>query len=296
MVGFIRKIRQKGVLKLLFVVLVLITLIVAIQIPFATQSTPINDSSQEMETAYSTVIGSPDYLLDGSPVYENWNLAPQDYYYYSTVSSFDYELIYVYYQNSLYDMDLYLYSDSGFSNEIDNSMSGTQMEWLVYNPISGGNVYPMAVTDTSTGNTGYIETESGQDISVGSSISDSLSSSNLANLYEVPLYSNDRISVVLTLPGGCDFDLYVFRVSEGSCTQLDSHSSTSGSPVTLEFSPSYTDDYAIVVIRRSGSGTYTLKVQNARIPGFNLFWILLGTICALSICLVWLKKQNRALI
>jgi len=214
--------------------------------------------------AASTNPSSPEYLSDDSYLHEYYSSASQ-YYYYSTysMSSSDYHLIWLYTESSSDDFDLYLYSDSSYSDLVGSSLSSSQWDWLVYRPASSQSMYPKVYTYTGYGYA-YIEAESGYDMSVGSASYITLSASETAGLIEVSLSSSVHYLIGLNVPSGCDYDLYVFRTSAGSTVKQDYHSSassTTGADESIAFTPLTTDTYAIVILRKSGSGTAKLSVQ-----------------------------------
>ncbi len=288
---FNQKQKKKLYLLTIAAVLVIATLLM-MQIPLNNGST-LNVNPQVLQTTVSTNPLIPDYMPDDSlQGLEAWSTGYQHYYYETySLSSTDYHLVWLRYTQS-YDMDLYLYSDSDFLTEIESSMRGSEVEWLVYNPSSSGPVYPTAYTDSSSGNTGYIEAESATEVSVGSSTSISFSTYDYAELFEVYLSSSNTYTIRLTIPMGAAYDLRVFRTASGSTTELDSQTSISGTPRTIIFTPTSSADYAILVIRTSGSGSATLSINYPVIPGFDLFWILIATISALAITLSWFKKDQ----
>lgn len=234
-------------------------------------------------------------LSDDTSVYGNWPTQDIDYGYESySLSTNEYHLFWLYYQNISNDMDLNLYSDISLTTLVEDSTRGDEVEWLVYYPSTYQSLYPAAYTDGGP-NTGYIEVESGFDISVGNSHTEYLSPTDCADLVEVYLTTSNTYTIDLTVPATCDFDLYVFTLNSGTCTEVDLHSSTTtitGQDETITMTPTTSAYYAIVAIRRSGSGTSVIEVNYVRrvISGFEFIFLIFGIITAISISLIFYKK------
>jgi len=239
----------------------------------------INNGSITLNTAASTNPSSPDLLSDDSTVYDYYGSALTNYYYKYYMYLGGYDLVWVYPTETDDDFDLYLYSDSSYSTCVASSQfDGQTMDWVVYRPSVNSYMYPETYTYTGTGNA-YIEAESGEFITVGISYSRYLGSAEAGELYEVSLSSSTTYTVKLEVPTDANFDLYVFKLNSGSATEYDGHSSTNSGLGTTEyvtFTPSYSDTYAIVVIRVSGSGNGILGINTDSIsiytPSSSTSW------------------------
>ncbi|MFX0097974.1 MAG: hypothetical protein ACFFCS_00215 [Candidatus Hodarchaeota archaeon] len=201
--------------------------------------------------------GSSSYLTMGIPA------GIGQYYFYQTysMSSSDYHLI----TAASDDNPTYLfrvYMDSGYNTLGSNPGGSGTIRWTAYNPATSTVVYPLVNSQGSTG-TGYVEAQSAMDIALGSSYGATLSLSNAGEIWEIDLLNRKTYWVNLTVAGGCNFDLYVFRLSSGSFTLTDLHASTSstlGVDESIRFSPDSDAKYGIVALRRAGSGTATIQV------------------------------------
>jgi hypothetical protein len=225
-------------------------------------------------------------------------------YYFQTYSatSDDYHLIWTALQGSVNDLDLYLMTDDTYAVQLGSSLAGGAVEWIVTRPSSTGLLYPAVWTDDLGGPTGsiYIECESAHDITVdGAAHAASLNSGDYGAIAETPLYSTNTYDVKLTVPAGCNFDLYVFRTTAGFTTQWDYHNSSSavlGRDEQITFTPDMDDSYALVAIRRSGTGEATITVsihaEGGGIPGFEMSYILLGMCLVLNTAVIASKRRK----
>ncbi len=260
---------------------------------------PSNNEDSPLEPMESTNPSSPVYLSDDTYDYEYYGATSTNYYYSCDGYSYDYLLVWLYTYSSSDDFDLYLYSDSSYSTSVGSSSSTSQLDWIVYRPSSNGYKYPKSYTFSGSGDA-YIESETGYDTSYSTSYSFSLSYSENVELFEKSLSSSGTYTVYLEVPSGCDFNLYVFTTSIGSSTKLNlqsSASSTTGQEERIVFTPTYTDTYAIVVTRISGSGTGILTIYDyvytpIRIPTFELFPALLALATIIFLYLTAFKKKN----
>ena len=260
---------------------------------------PSNNEDSPLEPMESTNPSSPVYLSDDSYDYEYYPDTTTNYYYSCDGYSYDYLLVWLYTYDYADDFDLYLYTDAAYSSGVATSMSGSQLDWVVYRPASSGYMYPKSYTYSGYG-TAYIESETGYDLTFGSQYSFALSSSESGEIFEESLSTSSTYTVYLEVPSGCDFNVYVFRTASGSSSKLDLHSSvstTTGYDERIVFTPTSTDTYAIVVTRISGSGTGYLTVYDyiytpTRIPTFELFPALLALATIIFLYLTAFKKKN----
>ncbi|MHA1267611.1 MAG: hypothetical protein ACTSRS_20410 [Candidatus Helarchaeota archaeon] len=245
----------------------------------------------------STNPSAPDYLTDDFSVYEYYGSTSTNYYYDTyTMGSYDYHLIWLYTESSSDDFDLALFSDSGYSNQVGASASSSQWDWIVYRPLVDQKMYPRVYTFSGTGYA-YIEAESSWDISVGStSYSEWYEEAETGAIFEVYLNAGTTYVVTLNVPSGANLDLYVCRVAPGTTTKQDYYTSTSsyyGQSERIVFNPTYTDYYAIIVLRKGGSGSGNVTIQiPTYIPSFEL---ILASFVLLGIAVAWrFIKQIKA--
>ena len=243
------------------------------------------------QPAESTLPGSPDLLAHEVDEYETYDAEDASYYYKThVVNASDYCLTWLY---QIYDLDnfnLYLYSDSEYNNQVDSSSGGLfeQMEWVIWRTLITQSIYPVVTTPViifSYGNA-RIQTESGERINLSTATSVPLSSTECGELYVVNLTEGKMYKVSLEMPSNCDFDMYVFRIAAGETYLVDYHAITKdvGRNELVKFRAEYSDDYAIVVIWQSGSGTATLTVSpHDAIPAFGICFMILALIGLISI-------------
>jgi hypothetical protein len=236
----------------------------------------------------------PTYLYDDSALSEYYSSS--GYYYYDAYwYSSDYQLIWLHTTNTA---SFTVYSDSSYSTTVGYSTSDYGVDWYVYRPSYSQDYYPKVYMSYS-GYSGYIESESGYDMSTGSSYSFYLGSSEYGEIYEVYLSSSDNYVVTLDVPSTGDFDLYVFYSYSGDDYQYDYHSSTSGTGTDEEITltpPSYTGYYAIVILEASGYGTAYLEVRTvAGVPGFEISFIIMALAASILLGLVFFNKSKKFL-
>ncbi len=242
----------------------------------------------------STLPGSPDGLAHEAEEYEQYSEEDASYYYRThLINASDYCLTWLYQIYALDNFNLYLYSNESYTVQVDSS-TGTLFEsdvmWVIYRPSATQRLYPVVTTPgifLTFGNA-RIEAESGDRINLSTEYSVSLSSTECGELYVVNLTASKSYTMNLVIPSGCDFDMFVFRIAAGENDQVDYHSSTrdAGENEKVNFRPDYSDEYAIVVIWESGSGTATLTVSTrSGIPSFGSIFVLIALISLISISL-----------
>ncbi len=244
---------------------------------------------------------SPDFLADEVDELESFDTEDEEYYYDTfQVNASGYFLSWVYTAQPgvvmADNLNLYLYSDSNYTVLVDSSTSMTDyVDWVVYRPASSQSMYPMVYTEwiwgTCTNN--RIEAQSGVPINLSSTYDVFMSLGECGDLFVVALSSSTTYNVDLDVPAGCDFDLYAFRLAPGSSSQVDYEKSeeAAGSDEHVTLQPTSTDDYAIVVIFRSGSGTAKLTVApRTGIPSFEMLPVLIALI---SLMVIYITKKHN---
>ncbi len=288
-----------------FMICLTIGLILHINTPNNT-TIPSDNEASPLTPMYSTNPLAPFELHDSTSYYEYYDYSTTNYYYNCSMFNGIYYLFWLYTCSSSDNFDLYLYSTSIYTGLLGFSNSSNQLDWIVYRSNSGAYRYPKSFTSTGIGDA-YICCKGGPWPSINITYSVSLANTYGADLYEISLSSSTNYTVFLDVPSGVDFDLYVFRLSTGSCTQLDVHSSASnitGQYERIVFNPLYTDVYAIVITRSSGEGSADLTVYDyiyvppsppnhpGSIPTFELFPALLTLGAILFLYLTMSKKNN----
>ncbi len=251
--------------------------------------------------SYSYSSGSYTSLADDSADYEYYDTS-STYYYYRTGTAYSsyYHVVWLQPVDSNDDFDLRLYSDSSYYYQQATSMRGSGLlDWVVFRPSSSQYYYPVVQRSSGTGYA-YIEWEdSSYSLSMGGSYSGSLSSSECIEIYEVDLNKNKKYDFDLSVPSSCDFDLYLYRLSSGYATSYSGYakgsaSSSLGADEKISgYKPSYSDSYAVVVVRKSGSGSYTLKVDDVSVlnPGIVAL-IIFGVIAVIGISVAVYKNYR----
>ena len=263
-----------------------------------------NNNDAPLVPMASTNPNAPDQLYEAAQTNETYNFSSTSYYYYCSGLPIYYALFWLYTVSNSNNFDLYLYSDSSYSNLVGASNATNQLDWIVYRPPALTILYPRSYTFTGSGEA-YIQYEFGEDINVNSPHPLSLEYVEYAKLYEIALSSLTTYTVFLDVSAGSDYDLYIFRTPSGSAIRYDSHNSTSTSTGQYErivFTPLYNETYAIVITKTSGGGAATLTVYDYiyvptpdQIPTFELFPALLALTANFGLYLTTLKKKNPIL-
>ena len=262
------------------------------------------NTSSSLTTSASTDPGSPVLLSNGACISENFG-SSGTYYYYETfsMSTSHYHLIALHTISPSNNFNLELFSDALYSNKIGSSNSTTQWDWIVYKPSSSGARYPRVHTTTGSGDA-LIEAERADDfINVGRGRVFLFHEQEVAKLFELFLSSSNTYTLKLTVPAGANFDLYVLRMATGSPIIEDFHASTNplnGQPERIVFTPSSSADYALIVIRKSGSGQGVLRPQIGEIGspplnfgGSNITFFIMASIALSLLFITTLLQKNR---
>ena len=215
-------------------------------------------------------------LSDDSELGQSYGSSYTDVYYRtsSMASSAYYHVVWLqpYYADD--DFDLYLFSDNSYSNFKASSTRGDGcLDWVIFCPSSSQYYYPMVDTKADTG-AAYIEWEDGSStISSGSYVSGSLYYYDCIELYQATLSTSKKYDFSLSVPSGCDFDLYLYFLNSGSAITGSSvylnasvHSSAGYDESIDDFQPPKSGNYAIIVVWKSGSGSYFLYLNSGNAP------------------------------
>ena len=224
-----------------------------------------------LDSSASTSHGSPEILYNNISIEEYYN-SSYSYYYktdYTVYSS--YNVIWVLSNATDDDFDLYLYSNGGYSSLLASSnREPGLLEWIVFRA-SQAYHYPKVYAYSGSGDA-YIEWKySSISLSLGEPIVNFLNASESIELYQINLVKDVLYNFSLEVPAGGDFDLYIYYLTTGEATNFGGFfksSTTSGMGVNeqiLNFNPSVSGDYAVLVVRKSGSGVFTLNCSTTYI-------------------------------
>jgi len=262
-------------------------------------SLPVNNV---MAPLGSTNPSSPTVLSDDSSLYEYYSTSYSSYYYRTSSASYAYyHVVWLYTIESGDNFNLYLYSDSSYSTLKASSTRGSGfLDWVLFRPSSSQYYYPRVYRYSGAGYA-YLEWERSESLSFGTSYTNSLSSSDSFEVYHVYLSSSDHYIFKLEVPSGGNFDLYLYRLYSGYATSYNGYQESSASStygedeVIKNYEPSYSDMYAIVVVRTSGSGSYTLTVNYdySNLIVVATFFGILGIIGALICSIAVYNKYSQ---
>jgi hypothetical protein len=191
------------------------------------------------------------------------------------------------------NFDLYVFNDTSYLNLQAASMrTGSNLDWVVFRS-SDEIAYRVIVNSSTDSGSVHIEWEdSSVSVPVFNNQAGELNESECGELFEVYMNQTSRYDFQLELGIGLDADLYIYALDEGEAVNYDgsiAQSVTSGVQINeqvMNWLPPATGKYAVVIIRRSGSGTFTIRFDRVSsgggIPAFELVPILFG-LC-LAIC------------
>lgn len=239
-------------------------------------------------------------LTEESALYQSYSSYSSYYYQTGYADSGYYHVIWLQPTSSSYYDYLYLYSDSSYSTEIAWSAEGYgELSWVVVRPSGSQYYYPEVYS--YSGGYAYIEWECAYTyLSVGDTSGSSLSSSECVETYVAYLSSSKRYTFTLNTPSGGDYDLYLYRLSYGDATSRSGYSACStnygsGDDESISnYDPSYTGDYLIMVVRSSGSGSFTISLEESvTISPGAIFLLVFGILATIGISAGVYKKYSR---
>ena len=184
------------------------------------------------------------------------------------------------------NVNLYLYSDSSYSNLRASSTRGTGLgEWVIFRPSNYQYYYPR-VYAYQTGYAYRAWEYPSYTISSDGSINGYFSSSDYIEIYQVELSHGETYNFKLEVPSGGDFDLYLYYLSAGAATNSYGYERAIANPAygfderLEEYQPTYTGTYAIIVVKSGGSGSFTLECH----PPFSFNPLLVVVLILVVIC------------
>jgi len=235
-----------------------------------------NNHSGSFNAALSTNPANPDLLNVGIPITGQSYTGSTSYYYKTNGSALSsrYSVIWVY--PGTRNCNLY-FSNNNFTTYMRNSTraGNSVVEWVVFRPSSSQYLYARVTNAGGLTSTGAsIEWEdSVESLTTTTWKSKSLSTANAIEVYGLSLVTTFNYTIHLVVPGGANFDLYLYSLAPGAAANLTgflrrSNSLTVGAPETIAgFIPSAKGPFAVLVVRESGTGAYNLTLEATRIGG-----------------------------
>ena len=256
----------------------------------------VDSSENSLNVRGSTDPLNPQTLSSDVYDYEYYS---SSYYYYKTASASSsyYHVVWVLPTSSEDDFDMYLYSDSSYSIQKASSTHGSgYLDWVVFRPSSSQYYYPKVRRYSGSGYA-YIEWEQASSASLGNSYSYYLATSEAIEIYRVYLSISDTYDITLKVPSGANYDLYLFYLTSGAATNYNGYIQSSmrtaegRDELIANYRPSYSDYYGVVVVRRSGSGSFTLKIDYHR--GIGVIGIMLIIFGLLGVIIASVVVYNK---
>jgi len=210
------------------------------------------------------------FLFDGVALQDHFNESILTHYYQTDLATPSYNCVWLQPALSSSDFNLYLYSDINYSSlEAFSTRGPGLLDWVLFRSNSSPVYYPKAEYLVGSGNA-FIGFKRCFPLSMGVQHSGNLNSSNPLDIYRVYLTDSIQYNFTLNVPGNGDYDLFLFSLSDGdflNCSRYIQHSETAGNGMNeliWNYTPMYSDFYAIVVVWKGGNGTYYLT------PSFQL--------------------------
>jgi len=183
------------------------------------------------------------------------------------------------------NFDLFLFNDSGYSFlQTASIRTGSNLDWVVFRSDDVIPYYVIVNSSTDSGNVMIEWEDSSESILPYGTRTGILNETECGEMYEVYMNQTFRYDFQLELGSGADFDLYLYSLAEGEATNFDgaiAQSATTGVQLNeqiINWLPPSTGKYAVLVMRRSGSGTFTIRFDEAAtgggIPSFEMGAIL----------------------
>lgn len=268
--------RKQGIISRIFLTVILSLLIFLIFIQLVNNSNikakSTTNSSQDVYSLDTPHLNKPPsipanrtLLSDGEITgYTDYGAYGSEYFHYTyDLLPTDYHMIWLETHSSEDNFDLYVYSDSSYSNFVASSSKPfDELDWVVYNPALSEVLYPKILT--SGEGLGFIQVKSARDIEVNHVYETvDFTSSHRGDIFEIELSSSTEYTVTLTSGYYTDMDLYIFRVGLGSCTKIDYHESKLRGNYweQIVFTPSSSGKYAIVIVEEYWYGSLELSVN-----------------------------------
>ena len=220
-------------------------------------------------------------------------------YYFQTSSTVSYSCYHVVWLNptSSINLNLYLYSDSSYSNLKASSTRGTGLgEWVIFRPSTYQYYYPR-VYGYQTGYAYRAWEYRSSSLSSDGSIEGYFSSTDYIELYQIELSHGETYNFNLEVPSGGDFDFYLYYLSAGAATNSYGYervmaNSDYGFDERLEeYQPAYTGTYAIIVVKSGGSGSFTLECHPAF--SFNPLLVLVLILVVIGFLAISVAIYNK---
>ncbi len=264
---------------------------------FISYGTPRNTSTSNeypFSNRASTNPSYPTLLEEDVPIYDT--IPNRTVYYntqYASASSFQ-----VVWQKctSGHSLLLQLYPTSSYTGLL------FQMgDWIIIKPDYSRILYVGLDPQTMETSQVYIGWEEAAKLTSGAEVTGSLSDADYVDAYEVHLDSTKLYDVILSVPVGADYDLYIqsanYSASGYTLAYLPLEiSATLGLGVDetfIDWSPDVTGDWIVIVACENGTGTYSLTFtcKNCPIP-INPAMIFLGFFIGL---LIYARKVKKPL-
>lgn len=212
--------------------------------------------------------GNPDPLTVGTPLTGQSYSTETSYYYYApSANPARYHVIWLRPAAGNDDFNLYVFSNSGYSNLLASSLRGVGLtDWVVFRPTNTQPIY-VNVTALDNGN-GVIEWEdSSVVLTAGAPQSLVLDENNAIEVYQVNLIASSTYTFTLEVPVATDYDLFLYYLNSGSAANPNGFISKSdgggnGEDETIsDFSPLTDGKFVVLVVWNSGAGSFTLTLS-----------------------------------
>ena len=288
----------------IFVILLLNTAYV-LQMNVDNSTTTACPDLPPISQSQSTDPGNPINLIDDVTLTHTYSSSTDYYYRIGLASGWIIRVVWLQPVITTNNFDLLLYNDTGYSQLLSSSIgSANGFEWIVYHAGNSLYSYPKVHSQSGSSGVAYIQQEMltpATDTKTGA-----LDATDCIDGYSTRTTSSgNKYRVNLEVPVTGDFDLYIYydvfsstylngAYSYYNSTQYKLKSASVGLGIdeAIDVDRPALSDINILVVRTSGSGTYTLTITEIKpIPAFVYVNLLIGFAIAV-LFIRYLRRQK----
>ncbi len=260
----------------------------------------------QIRSNVSSDLGNPTLLMEDSTASEYYPTQLTSYYYKTMPSIYQYHVMGVFPFQTTPNTTLYLYSDSGYSNELGVSdRPFDAFEWLVFK--GSAVVYPQVSVGFGGDADARVQWDGAFRMYEQEVVASIVNASDFIDVYTFSLFYTNTYNLSLTVPVTGDFDLYLYHLGANNTAGPEDYmdksvvNETGADENITNYSPTPTTggDYIAVVLWTSGNGTYTFTFKkiygngngSPPIPAFSGLVSILA-LASLSFLFYVIRKRN----
>ncbi len=183
---------------------------------------------KEFYSSTSTNPINPEILLNNISKQEYY-IESNSYYYKTDIMLYlRYQIVWVRPNSTEDDFDLFLYSDSGYSNlKTSSNRANGLLEWVVFRNSYSYYLYPKVYAYSGSGYASIEWQDASSILSIDNSVNNSLNSTNSIEAYQAFLTAGVKYNFSCQVPGGADYDLYIYYLTSGSAINFGGYAKSS---------------------------------------------------------------------